>query len=240
MSSDFDKYRKRGAYHWRELSRNPLHGWPYTRSRVEWVVRQCAGASRVLELGCGDAAILGRLTASGKEVVGVDTDPTALELARSVFAKKALRGTFHPSLDEVEGGPFDAVVLAEVIEHVDEPAALLEALGRRMTPEARLVVTTPIRLLEESLDPHHVHEFTPGELLSLLKTHFQEVTLEKMHPVWLIDLCCYTVKGIRPWAVADNLVRLLTGIELLDELSSPLSLFWTQAAICLRPFSSNR
>ena len=54
VSQGFTKYRERGAYHWRELSKHPLHVWPYTRSRVEWVVRQYASSASVLEIGCSD------------------------------------------------------------------------------------------------------------------------------------------------------------------------------------------
>ena len=235
MSGDFDKYRTRGAYHWRELSRNPFRGWPYTRSRVEWVVRQCGDAERILEVGCGDAAILARLAQRGKIVSGVDVDASAIELARGIFSQKRLVGNFYSRLEEVGPGSFDAIILAEVIEHIEEPHPLLASLTRRMSDSGRLILTTPIRLKEEPQDPHHVHEFTPSELVAELERHFREVRMERMHPVWLIDLMCYTVRGVCPFAVGDNLIRLLTGVELLDRFSSPLSLFWTQGAVCRYP-----
>jgi SAM-dependent methyltransferase len=233
--SEFTKYRLRGPYHWRELSAHPVHGWPYTRSRVEWVVRQCAGSRRVLEIGCGDAALLARVARAGAEVTGVDSDETALALARRLFARSGLRGEFHAELAAINGKRFDAVVLAEVIEHLADADAVLGQIVELLSDEGRLVLTTPIRVLERSLDPHHVHEFWPDELRMLLDKYFHDVHLTRMHPVWFVDLMCAGVGRIRPFAVLANFVRLTTSVELIDRVGSPLGLFWTQGLVGTRP-----
>src|SRR5438552_11723138 len=51
-------------------------------------------------------------------------------------------------------GPFDTVVLAEIIEHLTpgQELALLAALRRHLAPDARWVVTTPIGFMR---DPDH-------------------------------------------------------------------------------------
>lgn len=235
MAQEFSKYLERGAYHWTELSKNPFKGWPYTRSRVRWVARQCRGAERVLEIGCGDGAILGLLASAGAQVTGVDNEPSALDQARRMFDERKLTGRFESRVEDIDADPFDAVILAEVIEHVDEPEPLLELIKKRLAPAGRFVLTTPIRLLETSLDPHHVHEFWPTELQILLEKHFESVRLARMHPAWLIDLHCYALRGRRPMAWLDNLLSTLAAIELLDRLPSPLGIYWTQAAVCERP-----
>jgi len=235
MTGDFTKYREKGAYHWRELSRHPIHGWPYTRSRIEWVVRQCTGSRTVLEVGCGDGAILGRLAKAGKVVTGIDADDTALPLARALFERHELQGEFYTDLSLVPEARFDAIILAEVIEHLDDAEQVLAALMPRLEDHGRLILTTPIRLLERSLDVHHVHEFWPNELQTLLGKYFEDVSLTRMHSVWFVDLLCAGVRGIRPVAVLANLIRLFTGIELLDALRSPLSIYWTQAVVATKP-----
>jgi SAM-dependent methyltransferase len=235
MTGEFTKYREKGAYHWRELSCHPVQGWPYTRSRIEWVVQQCAGSRTVLEIGCGDGAILGRLAKAGKVLTGVDADDTALALARTLFAQHGLCGEFYADLRLVPNARFDAIILAEVIEHLDDVEQVLAGLMPYLEDRGRLILTTPIRLLERSLDVHHVHEFWPDELQALMGKFFEDVSLTRMHPVWFVDLLCAGVKGIRPVAVLANLVRLFTGIELLDVLRSPLSIYWTQAVVATKP-----
>jgi len=233
VSQEFAKYRQRGAYHWREASLHPIDGWPYTRSRIGWAARQCAGSRTVLEIGCGDGALLGRLARQGAVVTGVDSDETALALAREMFARAGLSGAFHPDLASVTHDQFDAVVLAEVIEHVNDPDSLLGEIAARLAPTGRLVLTTPIRLFEQPLDPHHVHEFWPAELEALLRRFFDDVRIIRMHPAWLVDLMCGGVGRVRPVAVLANLVRLATGLEVIDWFKSPVALFWTQAAVAV-------
>jgi SAM-dependent methyltransferase len=239
VTQAFTKYRDRGAYHWRELSLHPIDGWPYTRSRIGWVVRQCATSRTILEIGCGDAALLGRLARAGKTVTGVDSDETALELARAMFARHRLPGRFYSDLESAPGR-FDAVILAEVIEHLDDPEEILGEAAARLEPEGRLILTTPIRVLERSLDSHHVHEFWPGELRTLLEAHFDDVRLTRLHPIWFVDLMCLGIGRLRPVALLANLLRLGTGIELLDAVPSPLGIFWTQAVVASGPRTARR
>jgi SAM-dependent methyltransferase len=123
------------------------------------------------------------------------------------------------------------VILAEVLEHLDDPDAALAESARLLAAGGRLVLTTPIRLLERSLDEHHVHEFWPDELAEMIAKRFEYVRLTRMHPVWFIDLLCFGVKGIRPIAVAANVLRLATGVELIDRVRSPLGVYWTQAIV---------
>lgn len=239
-AATFAKYRERNAYHWREASLHPIAGWPYTRSRMAWVARQCATSRTILEVGCGDGALLARLARGGTTVAGVDLDGTAIELATRMFARQGLRGEFFTDLRAVEHRRFDAVVLAEVIEHLEEAEAMLARLADLLSAHGRLVLTTPIRLLERPLDAHHVHEFWPDELRALVGRYFETVDTVRMHPTWLIDLMCLGIGRIRPVAVFANLVRLATGIELLDRLGSPLSIFWTQGIVATTPRHERR
>ena len=231
MAGTFAKYRERQAYHWREASLHPIHGWPYTRSRMAWVARQCAASRAILEIGCGDGALLARLAREGASVVGVDLEETAIELASRTFRQRGLQGEFFTDLKAVEGRRFDTVVLAEVIEHLHDPEGMLARVVGLLSPHGRLVLTTPIRLLERPLDVHHVHEFWPDELRALVGRYFESIETVSMHPAWLIDLMCRGMGRVSPVAVLANLVRLCTGIELLDRLDSPLSIYWTQGIV---------
>src|SRR5262249_61461899 len=94
------------------------------------------------------------------------------ELAGRMFKQRGLRGEFFTDLKAVEGRRFDTVVLAEVIEHLDDAEAMLTRVVGLLSAQGRLVLTTPIRLLERSLDVHHVHEFWPEELQELVGRNF--------------------------------------------------------------------
>lgn len=130
---------------------------PLARTRRLAVLEalQQAGASRVVDLGCGEGALLRELLqdAAFTEVVGVDVSPRALELAERRLNldhmpdnQRARLRLLQSSLtyrDERLAG-FDAVVLMEVIEHLDPER--LPDLERAVFGHARprsVFVTTP-------------------------------------------------------------------------------------------------
>ncbi|MCE7008607.1 3' terminal RNA ribose 2'-O-methyltransferase Hen1 [Kibdelosporangium philippinense] len=114
---------------------------------------KAAGAQRVLDLGCGGGALLRDLIKEPTftEIVGVDVSARALEVAARKFertpervrSRLTLKQSALTYVDKSLKG-FDAAVLMEVIEHLDEPR--LPALERSVFGEARpatVVVTTP-------------------------------------------------------------------------------------------------
>jgi 3' terminal RNA ribose 2'-O-methyltransferase Hen1 len=137
-----------------------------------------AGAHRVVDLGCGDGALLAALLADPAftDVVGVDVSYRALELAARRLRLDRLgerqrdRITLFQSAltyRDARLAGYDAAVLMEVVEHVDPPR--LPALERSVFGHARprtVVVTTPNaehNVRYEGLEPgafrHRDHRF---------------------------------------------------------------------------------
>jgi len=100
-----------------------------------------AGGGRVLDVGCGDGALLAHLASLGWKASGVEPDARA----RTAAAKRLPGVPLFASVDEAHaaGARADAVVLAHVVEHAHDPAALLAACRRVLESEGWLVVRTP-------------------------------------------------------------------------------------------------
>jgi len=134
------------------------------------------GATRLLDLGCGAGALIADLVKvrSITEIVGVDVSPQVLATAHrrlrldTAPARQRGRVTLLQSAltyadDRLTG--YDAAVLMEVIEHVDEDR--LEALAASVFGHARpatVVVTTPnveynVRYAGLEGLRHHDHRF---------------------------------------------------------------------------------
>src|SRR5690606_39096124 len=67
---------------------------------------------------------------------------------------------------------FDFVVLADVIEHLQQPNLMLQEIKRVLKPGGKAIVTTPIRVSEYPEDAMHVQEFYPDELKALCQPFF--------------------------------------------------------------------
>lgn len=118
-------------------------------------VLRAAGAARVVDLGCGEGALLRLLLGDPRftSVLGVDVSHRALELAARRLRLDRLPDQQRARLDLIQSSltyrddrlsGFDAIVLMEVIEHVDLPrlGALERSVFRHARPET-VVVTTP-------------------------------------------------------------------------------------------------
>jgi len=171
-SPQFDKYKRKGAYHWLDYYGGLLRMNSYTRARYDLVLELARKAnlgppSRILEIGCGDGALLGLLHRRlGLAVDGVDTNEQGLDFAREMFVKHKLNGNFKyvESYDTGYGSDcFDLVVCSDVIEHVEDPQTMLQEIHRVLKPGGRLIISTPIRFSELPIDPMHVQEWFCSE-----------------------------------------------------------------------------
>jgi SAM-dependent methyltransferase len=96
---------------------------------------------RVLDAGAGSGTFTNRLAAEGFDVTSTDVTDEALEVLRTRVAGPVLRAdaTSLPFPEE----SFDAVVLAEVLEHVEDDSGALAEAARVLRPQGVLGITVP-------------------------------------------------------------------------------------------------
>lgn len=239
----FDKYLKKGAYHWRDYDGGILYMNAYTRARYDLVVKYLRSLKIpengvILDMGCGDGALAGVIhNTLNNHIIGVDTDPYAIALARGIFEKRGYRGEFFKIegyATEFPDGKFDAAVCSDVIEHVADPVDLLREIKRVLRPGGHLVITTPLRFSERPIDPLHVQEWFSGEFIELCNSVFDKLKDAKTsHPVfwyellninnrWLnrfarVGINTLTLLGFNPFEQSNHLWRCYTTQTLLLE-----------------------
>ncbi len=114
----------------------------------------------ILDAGCGGGLVAKTLAAAGAVVVGLDRSLGSLGVARRAIgppatppgaaagAPGALRpGSFHPVRGQLERlpfaeGTFDAVVAADVLEHVPDLPAAVGEIARVLAPGGSLAFDT--------------------------------------------------------------------------------------------------
>lgn len=96
---------------------------------------------RLIDLGCACGFLLVAARERGFFVQGVEMSAWASQHARDAFGLDVRTGTL-----EAAGLPpasYDAVVLADVIEHLTDPRRTLQAIHRVLRPGGRLLLLTP-------------------------------------------------------------------------------------------------
>jgi 2-polyprenyl-3-methyl-5-hydroxy-6-metoxy-1,4-benzoquinol methylase len=128
-----------------------------------------------LEIGPGHGLLLYLATFASAvtSVTGWDVSPTSIEQTRACLATMGtqhtvdlvLRNVFDAPTDGGELRRFGSVVLAEVLEHLEQPAAALQAVAQHMRPGGFLWIHVPIN----SPAPDHIYLLrTPEEALDLI------------------------------------------------------------------------
>jgi 2-polyprenyl-3-methyl-5-hydroxy-6-metoxy-1,4-benzoquinol methylase len=150
-----------------------------------WWAAPFVEGKRVLDAGCGTAYGSDILARSGAaKVVGVDIDEEMLDAVSNLLHEAvSLIGADVRDLP-FENDSFDVVVCFEVIEHVDEPEAVLDEFARILPARGLLVVSSPNRDVYPPGNPHHRREFRPDELAELVAARFGHVRLVRQHD-WL-------------------------------------------------------
>ncbi len=109
-----------------------------------------AGLS-LIDIGCGGGLIAEPMRRMGFEVTAVDASSENIGTARAHADEQGLDITYRAAtVEQVEAegaGPFNVVLVLEIIEHVADPEAFLRACSRLVAPGGVMVVATLNRTL---------------------------------------------------------------------------------------------
>ena len=157
----FDKYQKRGAYHWKFYAQ-PGNKYRAHVDRIQhWVTNKS-----VLDVGAGDGLITAKLSENGIVTIGIDNEPLAVQLAQEKGANVILGDAYQIPFPN---DTFEAVLMADALEHFQRPVdALREA--HRVLRQALYISTPPKRDDGKLTDKFHYQEWTPTELQALVES----------------------------------------------------------------------
>jgi SAM-dependent methyltransferase len=167
--------------------------------RLHELLIDAGPVSSILEIGIGEGFLSGYLSEKLPTVrfFGVDSSEAALARVRRLFPRIETRVRDACDLSGLDG-PFDLVLCAEVLEHLEEPAQALDAIAALRPRRALLTVphepffrlsnlASGANLARLGNDPEHVQQFGPRSFRELLSGRFDVLALERSYP-WLLAL----------------------------------------------------
>lgn len=95
----------------------------------------------LLDVGCADGEISSRLSSRGWDVLGVEPNPEDAVVA-ATRGIEVFRGTVEEALPAINR-EFDAVLLADVLEHCVDPWEQLRLVRQVCKPGAEVVISLP-------------------------------------------------------------------------------------------------
>lgn len=125
-----------------EFNRSPVH-----RIRLACIIQILAravpsGRGRILEIGCGVGNIAIPIASLGYNITALDIhDPSIVQAQqRNPFGNLHF---VHGSIELVNPGEYDAIILTEVLEHVKKYQEMISLIARSMKKECTLIITVP-------------------------------------------------------------------------------------------------
>jgi len=166
--------------------------------RVDYIEQQCNGLSgkKVLDIGCGGGILAEAMAAKGAEVTGIDMAELSLDVARMHLLESGLTVDYQQITAEnfaaEHESQFDVISCLEMLEHVPDPASIINAAARALKPEGTLILSTLNRNAKSymlaivgaeyimKMLPKGTHEYQkflkPAELAHAARTAGLEVT----------------------------------------------------------------
>jgi len=164
---------ERHAADWTRWTRVPGHdvyhlqlNWPAFHDLLPAPGRQ------TLDVGCGEGRVGRALSAEGHRVVGIDSSPTLLELAREAGGYEQLVCGDASALPW-EAGTFDLAIAYMSLQDVDDLRGAVDEVARVLEPGGRLCLAIvhplnrPPAALEEYFEEHRFAEEVERDGLSM-------------------------------------------------------------------------
>jgi 2-polyprenyl-6-hydroxyphenyl methylase/3-demethylubiquinone-9 3-methyltransferase len=144
---EIEKFEKLASRWWDPNSEfKPLHD--INPLRLDYIDRLAGLAGkRVIDVGCGGGLLSEGMAARGAQVTGIDMGKAPLTVARLHRHESGLEIDYRQATAEEvaaqQPGQFEIVTCLEMLEHVPDPAATIQALAQ-LVPDSGLVFLSTI------------------------------------------------------------------------------------------------
>jgi 2-polyprenyl-3-methyl-5-hydroxy-6-metoxy-1,4-benzoquinol methylase len=132
------------GYHSNDLLRDKFIEDACQFYSYHWVFEQLKNGQSVLEMGYGEGNFTEELVKRGFNPTVLDGSDLLLKKAKGLFGDKIK--TAHSLFEEyVPADTFDYVLATHVLEHVDDPVALLKEMKKWINPRGKIIIIVPNR-----------------------------------------------------------------------------------------------
>lgn len=129
----------------RMAAHDSTHWWYRARREIlaDYVARYAGlpAEARILEIGCGTGHNLPMLARFGA-VDAIEIDAAAREIASARLGKPIATAPL-PQLAGIDRASYDLIAVLDVVEHIEDDVAALEAMAECLKPGGKILITVP-------------------------------------------------------------------------------------------------
>ena len=123
----------------------PLH--EINPLRLEWInAKVPLAGKRVIDIGCGGGILAESMARKGANVTGIDLSEKALKVADLHSLESSVNVRYKLIAAEAmaaeEAGQYDVVTCMEMLEHVPDPSAIVQACAALVKPGGHIFMST--------------------------------------------------------------------------------------------------
>ena len=144
----------------------------------DWFCQQLQPHWRVLDVGCGNGALACDLKAYCASILAIDINPKNIERANAQFSKDGIIYLCGDATQFPFEQAFDAIVLSNVLEHIEQRVDFLKRLYANQDQSNPPVLLLRVPMITRDWITLYKKEL--GVEWRLDQTHFTEYTLEQL------------------------------------------------------------
>ncbi len=144
---EIEKFQSIASRWWdRESEFKPLHD--INPLRVDYIEQQAGNLEgrKILDIGCGGGILTESLAANGADVTGIDMADMSLRVAKLHLHESQLDIEYQmisaEEFAESHAETFDVITCLEMLEHVPDPASIVNAAASMLKPDGDLFFST--------------------------------------------------------------------------------------------------
>jgi len=125
----------------KKLEKDHLHPKHRIMSYHQFFVDNIEIGNKVLDLGCGNGALTFDLGKKASYVVGIDLNKKNIQTAREKFGRENVKYIVGDAIKDLSNEKFDAIILSNVLEHIEDRLAFLESI-KHLAP--KILIRVPM------------------------------------------------------------------------------------------------
>lgn len=163
----------------------------YTLQSKQHLIQKLTKKSvgQLLDIGAGTGAFAHRMQSKGWNIIGLEPDSSARDLAKNNYS---LALDEPSAISHLTAHSFDAITLWHVLEHVHDLSGYWNHFKNLIAPDGKLVIAVPNYTSYDASHyqqywaaydvPRHLYHFSPDSIEQLSKAN--GFKLEKVYPMW--------------------------------------------------------